>query len=222
MLVLCSHGTRSAEGRAAVAAMVAAVGARSDEPVRDAYVDIHGPTLEEVLVPDAVVVPLLLAPGYHVHVDIAEAAAAVPGVRVGRTLGPSAPLVEVLVDRLAVAGLRAGDAVVLAAAGSSDDAAAVSVQETARLLSVALDRPVPVAYGASREPRVPEEVARLRAAGAERVVIASYLLATGHFHRRLLAARADAVSGPLVDEDPVDPRLVGLVLARRAEASEPV
>ena len=37
-------------------------------------VDVHPPYLADVITPGAVVVPLLLAPGHHVHVDIAAAA----------------------------------------------------------------------------------------------------------------------------------------------------
>ncbi len=212
-LVLCAHGTRSAAGRAAVQALVAAVAARTAVPVREAYVDVHGPTLAETLVPGAVVVPLLLSPGYHTAVDIARAAERVPGVLVTPTLGPSVLLVSLLADRIAEVGLGRADAVVLAAAGSSQPAAAEAVEATAAGLAAVLDRPVSTAYGASCLPSVPDEVARLRAAGARRVVLASYLLATGHFHRRLLAAGADSVTAPLISGD-VDGRLVGLVLDR--------
>ena len=67
-----------------------------------------------------VVVPLLLAAGYHVHVDIAQAVADRPDVRSTGALGPDDLLVDVLVERLEAAGAQRGGPVVLAPAGSSD------------------------------------------------------------------------------------------------------
>ena len=71
-----------------------------------------------------------------------------------------------------------------------------------------------VAYGASRTPSLADEVARLRSLTSRRVVVASYLLATGHFHRRILAAGADLVTAPLLDGGEPDPRVVELVRER--------
>jgi hypothetical protein len=83
-----------------------------------------------------------------------------------------------------------------------------------RSLSAAWGAPVPVAYGASRSPSLAAEVSRLRSVTSGRVVVASYLLATGHFHRRILDAGADLVTAPLLGEGSPDPRLVELVLER--------
>lgn len=221
-LVACAHGTRSAAGRAAVASLVSAVRAASSAPVLDAFVDVHGPYVSDVVASvsgDAVVVPLLLAPGYHVRVDITRAAAPWSSA-VAPCLGPSPLLTSLLMDRLHAAGARPGDAVVLGAAGSSDDASDVSVRAAARSLSVAWGAPVSVAYGASRSPSLAAEVARLRSVTSGRVVVASYLLATGHFHRRILDAGADLVTAPLLGEGSPDPRLVELVL-ERFEAAHP-
>ena len=215
-LVACAQGTRSAAGRAAVASLVSAVRAASSAPVLDAFVDVHGPYVSDVVASlsgDAVVVPLLLAPGYHVRVDLTRAAAPWSSA-VAPSLGPSPLLTSLLMDRLQAAGARRGDAVVLGAAGSSDDASDVSVRAAARSLSVAWGGPVSVAYGASRSPSLAAEVARLRSVTCGRVVVASYLLATGHFHRRILDAGADLVTAPLLGEGPADPRLVELVLER--------
>jgi sirohydrochlorin ferrochelatase len=215
-LVACAHGTRSPEGRAAVASLVSAVRATSDVPVLDAFVDVHGPYVDDVVssvAGDAVVVPLLLAPGYHVRVDIARAVGPW-SAPVAPALGPSRLLTSLLMDRLCAVGARPGDAVVLGGAGSSDDASDVSVRAVARSLSVAWGAPVTVAYGASRTPSLPDEVARLRRLTSGRVVVASYLLATGHFHRRILAAGADLVTAPLLDGGEPDVRLVKLVRKR--------
>jgi sirohydrochlorin ferrochelatase len=226
-LVLCAHGTRSEAGREAVRALVAAVGDAGHEEVLDAYVDVHGPTLVERLEPGSVVVPIFLSTGHHVRVDVARAAAAVPGTYVAAPLGPSALLVDLLADRLDEVGSEPGTAVVLGAAGSSDDASAAATRRTAASLAARLSSPVHVAYGAARAPSVTARVAELRSGGgsgggsggAERIVVAAYLLATGHFHRRLLEAGADAVTAPLIDGgEVVDPRLVELVLARARQA----
>ena len=217
-LVLCAHGTRSDVGRAAVRALVERVAQVWPGPVDEAYVDVHGPTLGSVLRPGATVVPLLLSPGFHTEVDIAGAAAAVGRVEVTDPLGPSTRLVTLLHQRLTVAGLSPGDAVVLAASGSSRPEAAEAVARTADDLAVLVRRPVTVAYAApppdSEAPSVPDAVAALRAAGARRVVVASYLLAPGHFHERLRESGADAVSSPLVQPSRVPDLLVELVLTR--------
>ncbi len=220
VLVACSHGTANAAGSAAVTRLVDAVRRAADVPVVEAFVDVHGPYVDDVVAAHdghAVVVPLLLAAGYHVRVDIGRAAGRWPGASVTEALGPDARLTGLLLDRLTGAGVRPGDMVVLAAAGSSDDAADASVRTAARDLSVARGAPVTVAYGAARGPRIADEVARLRDERPGcRVAVASYLLATGHFHRRVLAAGADLVTAPLLDAGDPDPRLVDLVLARYA------
>jgi sirohydrochlorin ferrochelatase len=87
--------------------------------------------------------------------------------------------------------------VILAAAGSSDPRALRDVRSAARMLSSLVRTTVRIAYVATGSPRVPEVVATLRAQGARRVFIASYLLADGLFHARLAEAGADGVSAPL-------------------------
>lgn len=219
VLVGCSHGTDSTAGRASIRAILAGVReARPDLEVREAFVDVQQPGVAEVVgeavaeAGAAVVVPLLLSAGYHVHVDIA---AAVAGRRAAASLplGPDRRLVEVLMDRLRDAGAGPRDAVVLAAAGSTDARAGAAVEEVAAALRAAWDGgPVTVGYGAGATPRVPDAVAAARAAGARRVVVASYLLAPGFFHDRVVDAGADVVTAPLAP----DPRLVAIVLDRYA------
>lgn len=221
ILVGCSHGTGSTRGRVAIGSILAgAAAARPDIVVREAFVDVQTPAVADVVASAAtvgravVVVPLLLSVGYHVRVDIA---AAVGGRIAVATppLGPDARLVDVLADRLAQAGLAPGDAVVLAAAGSTDPEGAVAVGVVRLALAERLGRPVTVGYGAGSTPRVPDAVAAARAAGATRVVIASYLLAPGYFHDRVLEAGADVVSDPLAPDD----RIVQIVLDRYADAA---
>ncbi len=126
VLVGCSHGTDSAQGRAAIHSILGGVvAARPDLVVREAFVDVQTPEVGDVVAAAAevgrsvVVVPLLLSVGFHVRVDIAAAVEA-PHAVAAPPLGPDERLVDLLVDRLAEAGLAEGDAVVLAAAGSTD------------------------------------------------------------------------------------------------------
>jgi sirohydrochlorin ferrochelatase len=130
-------------------------------------------------------------------------------------LGPDPRLAVALAERLRDAGHRPGDAVVLAAAGSSDAAAVASVRVQADLLAAEPGKPVTVGFGSAAEPDVAAAVTAARAAGADRVAIAPYLLAPGHFADRLADAGADLVAGPLG----AHPAVVELVLARATEAS---
>src|SRR5690606_39293761 len=85
-----------------------------------------------------VVAPLLLSSGHHTSVDIASAVAAHAPSRQTEPLGTHPLIAHVLATRLraAVRGAwRPGDAVVLAAAGSSDPAAARSEEHTSELQS---------------------------------------------------------------------------------------
>ncbi|MFB7722824.1 sirohydrochlorin chelatase [Nocardia sp. NPDC056100] len=191
--------------------------ASSEVPrVRTAFVDVLGPSPSEVLrdvddVP-AVVVPAFLASGYHVYQDVPRevAASAHGAVAVTRAMGPDPALAAVMRMRLRAAGWRPGDAVVFAAAGSSDARARRDVRRAAGLLAEQIAAPVRVAYIATGEPKVPEVVAELRAAGAQRVFIASYLLAHGLFHERLHGAGADGVAEPIG----VHPAIVRLLIDR--------
>ena len=219
VLVGCSHGTDSTAGRAAIRAILAGVrAARPDLDVREAFVDVQDPKVADVVGAavdaglTAVVVPLFLSVGYHVRVDIAAAVADRPAVAV-HPLGPDPRLVEVLRDRIDAAGARPDDAILVAAAGSTDPRAAVAVTEIAAALDGAWNGgPITIGYGAGASPRVPEALAAARAAGTGRVVIASYLLAPGFFHDRLLVAGADVVTEPMAP----DARIVQIALDRYA------
>lgn len=125
-------------------------------------------------------------------------------------LGPDPLLAAAALDRLDEAGRRPGDAVVLAAAGSSDPVALGDVREAARLLGAAAGRRIRVGFAATGAPRVDALVAGLRAAGERRVAVASWLLAPGAFQARLAAAGADVVAAPLG----AHPAVVAAVVAR--------
>jgi sirohydrochlorin ferrochelatase len=222
VLVACAHGTRGPLGRRTVGALVAAVSAaRPGLDVEAAFVDVQPPAVADVVRRvtaggrDAVVVPLLLSAGYHVNVDIARATAVDRATSAG-ALGPDRRLAAVLLDRLREAGAADGDAVVLAAAGSSDGRSGADVDEVAAAVREGWPGPVLVGYGASARPSVAEAVAGARERTAGRVVVAAYLLAPGFFLDRLQQAGADAVTGPLALDasGAIEPRLVQVVLDR--------
>ena len=241
ILIACAHGTSNAQGAAEVNALRDAIAAlRPGLDVREAYVDVQQPDLVDVVagLPEdqaagapetagaprtaggpgaagasAVVVPLLLSVGYHVKVDIAKAVKSRPGTAAAAPLGPDPRLAALLDQRLREAGVTDNDAIVLAAAGSSNPNAAVSVEELGDQLRALRSNRIVPAYGASAKPSVPEAVAMLReeAAGGAgagesaggvsvggRVVVASYLLAPGFFHDQLAKAGADLVTEPLL------------------------
>lgn len=236
-MIACAHGTSNAQGAAEVNALRDAIAAlRPGLDVREAYVDVQQPDLVDVVAglpqapgdqapgdgagggeggpaPSAVVVPLLLSVGYHVKVDIARAVKSRPGTLAAAPLGPDPRLAALLDQRLREAGVTDNDAIVLAAAGSSNPNAALSVEKLAEQLGALRSNRIEPAYGASAKPSVPEAVAMLReeaaggagageSAGAVdlggRVVIASYLLAPGYFHDQLAKAGADLVTAPLL------------------------
>ncbi|HEU4466786.1 MAG TPA: CbiX/SirB N-terminal domain-containing protein [Agromyces sp.] len=225
-LVAASHGTSSPEGRAAVAALVDAVRGASDAAteVLDAFVDVQQPDVPSVLdgldERQAVIVPLLLSAGYHVHVDLADEARGRAATVTG-ALGPDERLVDVLVARLVEAGLRWDDRVVLATAGSSDARAVDDCRDMGRRLAERLGRRVAVGFLSAARPSVAEAVANTRATHpVSRVVVASYLLAPGYFHDLAAAAGGDVTTAPLLRADAAPPAgLVDLVLDRYAEAA---
>lgn len=221
-LIACSHGTNSPAGRAAIAAVVAQT--RTLLPgvrVEEAFVDVQEPSVDVVVDREApahgaVVVPLLLSTGFHTNVDVARAVAAHPDAAVATgALGPHDLLAEVLGSRLRAVGAGPRDAVVLAAAGSSDPAAAEDVAAMGERLAARLGRPVHVGFAAGRGRRIADAVSQARAAGASRVVAASYVLAPGYFADVIAAAGADAVTEPLAP----DPRIAMIVAERYLAAA---
>ncbi|MGW6746254.1 sirohydrochlorin chelatase [Streptomyces sp. NPDC055025] len=201
-LVAVAHGTRDPAGVATVEALLGMV--RSLRPglrVEAGYLDLVRPSLDETLAAlrgHAVLVPLLLGAGYHVHTDIPKALAAAPHLRasVARALGPDPLLATALSARLAEAGW-AGSAVVLAAAGSTDPAANADTARMAMMLQARLSAPVLPSYLCAGSPTPAQAVAHLHAEGHDSVAVAGYLLAPGFFSRRASRSGAALTSAPL-------------------------
>src|SRR6478672_7223155 len=209
VLVAVAHGTSSAAGRSAIGSLVAAVAARRpDLTVRAAYVDVQPPGPAAVLASldgrrPGRLVPLLLSAGYHVYVDLTEAARHVPGTTVAPALGPDDRLADLLRRRLVDAGLRDDDVVLLAAAGSSQPSAVEDCRQVAAALGRLVNRTVTPAFLSAAEPRLPDAVVAQRVPG-RRVVVATYLLAPGFFADLCARSGADVVTPPLLlpDETP--------------------
>ncbi|GGN25030.1 hypothetical protein GCM10011609_79070 [Lentzea pudingi] len=203
-LVLAFHGTRDPRGPVVCAEIAAAVQALVDVPVVVAYADVREPSVRSVVDGPCVVVPVFLAAGYHVRVDIPEQIGGRPDVVLTSPVALDA--VPAVRDRLREAGFRRGDAVVLAAAGSSDARALATVRRAAALLGASA-----VGYVATATPRVPDVVAGMR---GRRVAVASWLLAPGVFHGSLAACGADVVAEPVG----AHPLLVDVLVRRYYEA----
>ena len=201
-LVVAVHGTRDVRGTEVAYALVERVAGCVGVPVRVAFADVRDPDVGAVagaVAGPVVVVPAFLSSGYHVRVDIPAqlARAGRADAVVTEALGADRRLVAGAASRLVEAGGRRGDAVVLAAAGSSDAGALAEVEGVAGRLGRLLGVPVRVAYAATASPRVGEVVAAARAAGHARVAVASWLLAPGLFHTRVVESGADVVAAPL-------------------------
>lgn len=211
-LAAISHGTASPDGQAAVAALVGATrdlagGNGSVSDIRLGHVDVQDPDVPATLSAlrpqqPAVLVPLLLSAGYHVNVDMRQAAegAGRPTTVTG-ALGPDPRLAAALEQRLREAGGNPEeDVLILAGAGSSHQNAVVDVQATAQLLQDRLNRSVQDAYLAFASPHVAEAVSAARAENPQRrIAVISYLLAPGYFQDQLKKQGADLVTAPLLD-----------------------
>ncbi|MFI5871556.1 sirohydrochlorin chelatase [Streptomyces sp. NPDC051445] len=230
-LVVVAHGSRDPRALSTVRTLLDRV--REQRPglsVHLGHIELNEPLLTDTLVgldargtTDAVLVPLLLARGYHVKRDIPEtAAAARVHTRVAAPLGPHPLLVETLHARLVEAGWRADmteeerrtSAVVLAAAGSRDPDSVVDTRRTASLLARRLGVPVVAAYASTATPNVPAALRALAARGRDRVAVASCFTAPGRFATESAAAAPWIASAPLGTH----PAMASLLLHRYDQA----
>lgn len=223
VLLAVAHGSRDPAARRSTHALARRVGRLAGGvTVRAAFVQHANPSLTAALASATgeagrervIIVPLLLATGYHLSSDIGGAAAAAR-VPVARPLGPGRRLVPALAGRLAEAGVPAGTPVVLAAAGSLDPRATADAGRQAALLAAHLRAPVEAAFVSAARPTVDEAVAGLAARTGRPVAVAAYLLAPGLFHDRLRQSGAAWVSPPLGDH----PAVAALVAHRFREAA---
>ena len=231
-LVGIAHGTNAPAGQAAVATLMRAVAAAAPHlRVALGFVDVQQPDTPAALATlpppaPAIIVPLLLSAGYHVHVDLTDAVRTANDrhVVLGATLGPDDRLVALLRRRLVEAGMLDADTIVLGAAGSSDARAVADCRAVAEGLSQSLRRPVTIGFLSAAEPRLAAAITTARAQNpGRRVLLSSYLLAPGYFQGLAEAAGADEATAPLLRADSPAPReLVDVVLDRYRAAGHPL
>ncbi len=233
-LVALAHGSRDPRSAATITALVHEVRAlRPDLRIEPAFLELSRPSFSTVIdrlvkagYDEIVVVPLLLTEAYHAKVDVPAAIAAAserhPGVQIRATgiLGLEPVFLEVLDLRmreaLSVLRVRELDALVLAAAGSSDPLANQAVARLARVWGQHHKLPVTAAFASASPPATGEAVRAFRAEGRRHVAVASLFLAPGFLPDRAaelaLEAGAIAVSAPLG----AHAELARIILARYA------
>ncbi len=205
-LVLTAHGSR--DPRSAANARAVATRIRRLRPgldVRVAFCDLNTPRLVDVLRPDAVVTPFLLADAYHARVDIpGQIAGCGVNVRQAGVLGEDGRLVAVMHERLAELGVSTIDSelgVVVVAIGSTYPAANARTAHVAqRLLAGTRWVGASTAFATGSGPSPAEAADRLRHRGARRVAIAPWFLAPGRLTDRVLehaAAEGIPMAAPL-------------------------
>ncbi len=231
-LVALAHGSRDPRSAQTVRALVDEVRRmRPDLRIEPAVLDLAKPsfgTVVDRLVraghDEIVVVPLLLSEAYHAKVDVpgvvAEATARHEGllVRATSVLGLETAFLDVLDRRLreslADARVRELDALVLAAAGTTDPIACQSINRLARLWGARHRLPTMAAFASAAPPATGEAVRAFRAQGRRHIAVGSLFLAPGFLHDRAtelaLEAGAVAVSQPFG----ADPEVARTVIAR--------
>ena len=233
-LVALAHGSRDPRSAATIKALVDEVRAmRPDLRIEPAFLELSKPSFDTTVdklvragYDEIVVVPLLLTEAYHAKVDVPEAIATATArheglrIRATKVLGLESVFLEVL-DRRLRAALRSArvrelDALVLAAAGSSDSLANQAVARLARLWGTRHRLPVVAAYASAAPPATGEAVRQFRAEGRRHIAVGSLFLAPGTLPDRAaelaLEAGAVAVSEPLG----ADPEVARTILARYA------
>ena len=233
-LITLAHGSRDPRSAATISALVAETRTmRPDLRIEPAFLELSRPSLGKVVdklvragFEEIVVVPLLLSDAYHARVDVPNVVAEALDrhenlqIRVTDILGLEPTFLDVLDrrlrDALRQARVRELDALVLAAAGSSDPLANQAIGRLARVWGAHHKLPVTAAFASAAPPATGEAVRAFRAEGRRHVAVASMFLAPGFLPDRAaelaLEAGAVAVSEPLG----ADPELARTILARYA------
>lgn len=234
-LLLVAHGSRDPRFADTANRVRAAVARRLPQvEVSLSYLDLNSPTVSEALddaTDDCVIVPLLLAPGYHSEIDLpaiiresATRTADRARSLITTDVVGDAGMTDALADRLTEAGLCNSDGIIVTAVGSTNPAAALVVRRAAVELSTRVHRPVEVVF-ATRLGRddhtVRCAVRRLRAAGSQRIVLSPYFLSAGLLTERVEAALdrlapGSLVAGPIGTHHSLIDAVVDLYVARRA------
>lgn len=243
-LLLVGHGTVDTTGVAEFVAFTdrlrRALAAASVD-VDGGFIELSQPTVHEAWTALAgqghttmAAVPMVLVGAGHAKGDIPAAlhreVRRDPGTDFvfGRPLGPHPVLQDILDERIASAlgpAGAAGTAVLLVGRGSTDPDANAEVSKVARLLQEGRGYDfVEAAFVSLARPGVGAGLARCRALGARRIVVAPYFLFDGVLPRRVAdQARAFAEQHPDLDVRTAGylgdcDELAGLVVERYREA----
>jgi sirohydrochlorin ferrochelatase len=233
-LIALAHGSRDPRSARTVREIVATTKKlRPDLKIEAAFLDHARPDLDTVVDrlvarghAEIVVVPLLLTTAYHARVDVPDVVRAAAdrhrdrglAIRVVDVVGTDPSLLSILDERLREAlresRVRELDALVLAAAGSSDALANATIARLARLWGNRHHLPTSVAFASAAPPSTGEAVRDWRRQGRRHVAVGSLFIAPGKLPDRAeelaLEAGAVAVSRPLGAHD----ELGRVILAR--------
>jgi sirohydrochlorin ferrochelatase len=233
-LIALAHGSRDPRSARTVREIVATTKKlRPDLKIEAAFLDHARPDLDTVVDrlvarghAEIVVAPLLLTTAYHARVDVPDVVRAAAdrhrdrglAIRVVDVVGTDPSLLSILDERLREAlresRVRELDALVLAAAGSSDALANATIARLARLWGNRHHLPTSVAFASAAPPSTGEAVRDWRRQGRRHVAVGSLFIAPGKLPDRAeelaLEAGAVAVSRPLGAHD----ELGRVILAR--------
>ncbi|MBW0116841.1 sirohydrochlorin chelatase [Pseudonocardia abyssalis] len=216
-LMLAGHGTVDAAGVAEFVSFtdrVRTLLAAEDVDVDGGFIELSQPTVHEAWMrltarghTRRAAVPMVLVGAGHAKGDIPAAlereVRREPGTSYvfGRPLGPHPVLLEILATRIAEVAPAEGTAVLLVGRGATDPDANAEVAKVARLLQEGRGYDfVETAFVSLAKPDVASGLARCRALGATRVVVAPYFLFDGVLPRRVVAqAQAFAADHPDLD-----------------------
>ncbi|QJY47592.1 sirohydrochlorin chelatase [Pseudonocardia broussonetiae] len=240
-LMLAGHGTVDAAGVAEFVSFTDRLRrllAAEDVDVDGGFIELSQPTVHEAWErltgrghTHRAAVPMVLVGAGHAKGDIPAAlereVRREPGTSYvfGRPLGPHPVLLDILAQRIAAVAEPEGTAVLLVGRGATDPDANAEVCKVARLLQEGRGYEfVETAFVSLAKPDVVTGLARCRALGARRVVVAPYFLFDGVLPRRVVAQ----AEGFGAEHDDVDVRvagylgdcdeLAGLVVERYREA----
>jgi sirohydrochlorin ferrochelatase len=211
-LLLVAHGSRDPRAERAIDRLAGRVAAaRPGLPVAVATLELRGRRVAAVVADLAargadrvVVVPLLLTDAYHGSVDLPAVLDRVrrdlPGVEVlaGPVLGPDDLLLDAL-DEDERASRTGFDGIVLAVAGTRDRAARAGIDRVAARYGRRHGVPCLAAHASGGGPDVGSTTRALRGLGARRILVASYFLAPGLLHDRIVAGARQAGAVAVTD-----------------------
>jgi sirohydrochlorin ferrochelatase len=233
-LIALAHGSRDPRSAETITALVDEVRTlRPDLRIETAFLELSKPSFGSVVTKlvkagydEIVVVPLLLSDAYHAKVDVpsavAEQTAKHEGLQIRATdiLGLEPAFLEILDVRLRealkTARVRELDALVLAAAGSTDPLANQAVGRLARLWGTHHKLPVKAAFATATPPATGEAVRAFRGEGRRHIAVASFFLAPGFLPDRAAELALEAGAVAVADPMGAHPELARTILARYA------